>query len=191
MTWMLTATGRKVYPAALEPQDIQIEDLAAHLAKICRFTGACRIMWSVAEHSMLVADILAARYPRDHQLQLCGLLHDAPEAYLQDLATPVKAQLDVYAAMERAAWWAVAERFGLPMQQPNEVKHADLIALATERRDLMPAHKEPWSVLEGIAPLPERIGQREQSWRVAEAQFLQCFKKLIYLREQKGAKATV
>ena len=180
MTWMLTASGRKVSPAAIEPQDVCIEDIAAHLAKICRFTGACRIHWSVAEHSLLVADIVAARHPGERLLELCGLMHDAPEAYLQDLATPVKAQLEHYAAMERAAWWAVAERFGLPLQLPNEIKHADLIALATERRDLMPAHEEPWSVLEGIAPAPGRVGERERPWRWVEAEFRQRFMRLTH-----------
>lgn len=169
---MLTATGLAVVPTALEPQDIRPQDIALHLAKICRFTGACRIHWSVAEHSMLVADILTAKYPHNHTLQLCGLLHDAPEAYLQDLATPVKAQLEVYHALERAAWWAVAEHFGLPLQMPPEVKHADLVALATERRDLMPEHSEPWSVLEGIEPLPREIGQVENHWRLSAAKFM-------------------
>ena len=189
MTWMLTASGRKVEPAALEPADIQIEDLAAHLAKICRFTGACRIMWSVAEHSLLVADILAERHPHDHDLQLCGLLHDAPEAYLQDLATPVKAQLDRYNAMERAAWWAVAERFGLPLTMPAAVKHADLVALATERRDLMPDHPEPWSVLEGITPHIGVIGKAETHWAAAESDFLDRFHTLIAARAQVGARS--
>jgi uncharacterized protein len=172
MTWMITATGRKVHPAALEPQDICAQDIAQHLAKICRFTGASRIHWSVAEHSMLVADILTAKHPHDYQLQLCGLLHDAPEAYLQDLATPVKSELLAYHALERAAWWAVTEHFGLPLQMPAEVKHADLVALATEKRDLMPAHPEPWSVLDGIAPVAYEIGAVESHWRLTAARFM-------------------
>jgi 5'-deoxynucleotidase YfbR-like HD superfamily hydrolase len=190
MTWMLTAGGRKITVDAIEPQDIAIEDLAAHLAKICRFTGACRILWSVAEHSLLVADILAERYPGDHELQLCGLLHDAPEAYLQDLATPVKAGLDRYNAMERAAWWAVAERFGLPLSQPPAVKMADLIALATERRDLMPPHAESWSVLDGIAPMVTRyLGKHERHWRESQQLFLNRFHELNGARAQAAARS--
>ena len=150
MTWMLTYTGRKVYPAELEPQDVDIRDIAHHLSMLCRFTGACRTFYSVAEHSLLVCRLLAEVSPDDDRLQLCGLLHDAPEAYLSDLATPLKRQLPLYGAMERAAWWAIAERFDLPMALPPAVKHADLVALAIERRDLMPPYPEQWSVLEGI-----------------------------------------
>jgi len=180
MTWMLTAGGRKITVDAIEPQDIAIEDLAAHLAKICRFTGACRIQWSVAEHSLLVSEILADEYPLDHDLQLCGLLHDAPEAYLQDLATPVKAHVAAtYKPLERAAWYAVAERFGLPLSMPREVEHADLVALATERRDLMPAHAEQWSVLEGIKPIDDRVGRHERHWSVVQDAFLNRFHQLI------------
>lgn len=175
MSWMLTASGRRVEPAALEPQDILIEDVAAHLAKICRFTGACRIFYSVAEHSVFVADLLADRAPTDHLLQLCGLLHDAPEYLLNDLSTPIKAGLGHYNAMERAAWWAVAERFGLPLTLPWQVKHADLVALATERRDLIHAHPDKWSVLEGIKPCERKLGTVEQHWKVSEQLFLERF----------------
>jgi len=37
------------------------------------------------------------------------------------------------------------------------VKHADLVLLATERRDLMPPNNDTWSLLEGIEPLREVI----------------------------------
>ena len=179
MTWMLTATGRKIDIANVMPQDIDILDIAAHLAKIPRFTGACRQAWSVAEHCCLVADILADRYPDDIDLQLCGLLHDAPEYILQDLSTPVKDLVGgLYRPLERSLWWAVAERFGLPMRLPDAVRHADLVALATEKRDLMPPHPEPWSVLEGIEPHPRTTIDVELGWRAAQRLFLEQFHEL-------------
>ena len=188
MSWMLTASGRKVVVDAIEPGDVAIEDIAAHLAKICRFTGACRILWSVAEHSVLVADIVAQRHPHDIDMQLCGLLHDAPEAYLQDLATPVKNLISDYKALELAAWYAIAERWGLPLSLPMAVKMADIVALATERRDIMPAHPEAWSILEGIRPQALRIGATERHWKEAERLFLDRFHQLIGLRMQGGAR---
>jgi hypothetical protein len=147
---MLTASGRKVHPAAIRAADIAIEDIAHHLAMLCRFTGACRRFYSVAEHSLLVADILAAEAPHDARLQLCGLLHDAPEYLLGDFATPLKDQLPAYRVIERGAWSAVAQAFGLPDPQPAAVKHADLVALALERRELMPAHPDEWPCFQGL-----------------------------------------
>ena len=47
--------------------------------------------------------------------------------------------------------------FGLPPTMSPEVKRADLVLLATERRDLMPADTTPWPILEGIQPLHGRI----------------------------------
>lgn len=58
----------------------------------------------------------------------------------------------VYDAAEDRAWHAICQRFDLDPILPDSVKHADLVALATEKRDLMPAHPEPWLCLVGIQP---------------------------------------
>lgn len=47
--------------------------------------------------------------------------------------------------------------FGLHPTIPPAVKAADLVLLATERRDLMPQTGEPWAVLDGVEPLDGRI----------------------------------
>jgi hypothetical protein len=67
--------------------------------------------------------------------------------------------LDTYHEIEQRIWLAIAERFHLAPELPECVKHADMIALATEKRDLLPEHPAPWECLEGYAPLPERILQ--------------------------------
>lgn len=67
--------------------------------------------------------------------------------------------LDTYHQIEEAIWFAIAERFHLAPELPECVKRADMIALATEKRDLLPEHPAPWECLEGYAPLPERIGK--------------------------------
>lgn len=188
MTWMITASGRKLEIAAIGAEDIEISDVSAHLAKLCRFTGACRIFWPVSEHSLLVERILAARCPGDIVLRLCGLLHDGTEYALQDLATPVKDHVGLlYRPLERAVWWAFSERFGLPREMPPEVKHADLVALATEKRDLMPFHAEPWSVLDGIEPWHERVGIPELHWRESQRRFLEKYQELQSLRGKRAA----
>jgi hypothetical protein len=59
-----------------------------HLARINRFNGATSRPVSVLEHSLAVASILP-----DH-LRLAGLLHDAHEALIGDIAVPVQEMLE-------------------------------------------------------------------------------------------------
>lgn len=67
--------------------------------------------------------------------------------------------LDTYHEIEQRIWLAIAERFDLAPELPECVKHADMIVLATEKRDLLPDHPAAWECLQGYAPLPERIGK--------------------------------
>jgi hypothetical protein len=143
---LLTSGGRMADVAGLTHDDLDPEVIAHALANLCRFTGHCRTFYSVAQHSVLVASLL----PRE--LKFAGLMHDATEAFVGDLATPIKVLLPFYIALEKVVWCAIAKRYHLPMALPPAVKRADLIALATEKRDLMPAHSERWLVLDGIEP---------------------------------------
>lgn len=69
--------------------------------------------------------------------------------------------LDTYHEIEQRIWLAIAERFHLAPELPECVKRADMIALATEKRDLLPEHPAPWECLEGYAPLSERVVQMQ------------------------------
>lgn len=113
-------------------EQIHVEDIAHHLSMLCRFTGACRRFYSVAEHSLL----LSTQVPLD--LALCGLLHDATEAYCNDLSKPLKRMLPDYNAVEDRIWQAVALRYGLPVVMPAFVKLADMAMLKFEIQHLMP-----------------------------------------------------
>lgn len=174
-----TASGRVVNPAQLRAEDIHLPDICEHLAKEARFNGATPgVFYSVAQHSLLVGEIIRRTWREDDGYTrelcvLCGLLHDAPEAYLRDLATPVKAQAGAaYADMEHRAWLAIAEQFGLPNNLPSIVKRADLIALATEKRDLMPqATGTDWACLEGVKPWIGSVN-RYTDWKVVSDWFL-------------------
>ena len=94
--WITTATGRD-FPLAGLPTLMQgaqpcIEDIAHALAQINRFTGHAARPYSVAEHSLLVCDIVRAKGLNAHA-QLLALLHDAHEAYCGDVASPTKSLL--------------------------------------------------------------------------------------------------
>ncbi len=171
--WMLTASGRQLFPTSAWAADIFIEDIAAHLSKLCRFCGACNEFYSVAQHSVIVS----RNVPAGHALT--ALLHDAPEALgINDVAQPVKQDLHDYQRIESSLWLVVAERFGLPNVIPSCVKAADRHALMTERRDLMPKPRGNWSwgVFEDYAPFPEVIVPL--CWRDAEIEFLVRFQEL-------------
>lgn len=69
------------------------------------------------------------------------------------------ALVDVYKQIEDRVWFAICEYFALDPDLPASVKRADMIALATEKRDLLPPHPEPWDCLEGLAPMPFHIAR--------------------------------
>jgi len=122
--------------------DIRIEDIAHSLSMQCRFTGHCRRFYSVAEHSVAVADHLLKEYS-DRKLALAGLLHDASEAYLSDIASPLKYQLDIYDQIETSLQAHLENRFRVDLKDPR-IKKADIVMLSQEARQLLPSKGDTW-----------------------------------------------
>lgn len=159
-----TFMGHRFYP--LEPciDDVDIEDIAHGLAYQCRFNGQTSSFYSVAQHSLLVASIVPPA------LRLSALLHDAAEAYLGDIVKPLKMLVPQFSVIEKQVAAIISERFDAHDLEDPRIKAADLILLATEKRDLMPRSVEAWSSITGISPLVEPIVA--QVPEVAKAQFL-------------------
>lgn len=128
---ILTATGQYFYFNKPEEHQYDIEEIAHALSHTCRYTGHCKRFYSVAQHSVLVAMVL----PPEFRFQ--GLMHDASEAYLGDVASPLKGLLPEYKALEHRVEQAISDHFGLPFPLHPAVKNADLRMLMTEKRDIM------------------------------------------------------
>lgn len=156
MSWILTSNGKAFDLFTPQAKMISSVDIAHALAHTCRFNGHCHQFYSVAQHCLIVSEIV----PPEHKL--VALLHDATEAYVGDMVRPLKQLMfeqghTLYAEVEHRVWLAICEHFHLEPELPESVKEADMIALATERRDLMPDHPAAWDCLRGITPLNRSI----------------------------------
>ena len=124
------------------------------LSRLCRFGGQCQEFYSVAQHSVWVYRRIRDWY-REPEIWLQALLHDASEAYIIDVPSPLKQLLPEYRAIEDKFEAAIFEKFDLANKR-QVIKRADLEALATEARDLMTGTAD-WSLIQGIRPSPDRI----------------------------------
>jgi hypothetical protein len=168
--WFQTHTGIEFYPNDPRPEEVVIEDIAHALARICRFGGHTRGFYSVAQHSVIVSQIVP------ESLALAALLHDATEAYIGDMVRPLKYSIPQYLVIEDRLWDVIAARFNLPRILPAEIKHADNIALVTERRDLL-EHQRTWGEWsKAYTPLETVI--KPHGPHVAEMMFLCRFNEL-------------
>jgi uncharacterized protein len=132
---IVTYSGLIIEPLNPDPELINIEDIAHALSNMCRFTGHVRQFYSVAQHSVYAGQVVS------EENRMWALLHDASEAYLADIARPVKHAFglgEVYREAEEKLMEAVAEKFGLSLPMPKEVHWADDMLLRSEQRDLMP-----------------------------------------------------
>ncbi len=129
---IITYTGTRFWPLDARTNEIFILDIAHALSNMCRFNGHVREFYSVAQHSVLVSQLLP------QELKLAGLLHDATEAYLPDLSRPVKYQLEEFRKAEDRLHLVIASRFDIPFPLPKEVKAADNAVLLSEMNSLMP-----------------------------------------------------
>lgn len=173
--WVSLYSGNRFYP--FNPIDmrlvskIDLDDIAHSLSNICRFNGHCREFYSVAQHSVYVASLV-----RDDRLRFAALLHDAEETYTGDIVTPFKRMFLALTGITNRLEAQIHDHFGIKLSEADkeEIRRADMVALATEKRDLMPRQQhESWSYLRNFEPdgaIIEPLPPKE-----AKALFLKAF----------------
>jgi hypothetical protein len=177
--WMETWTGGTIHPLNPSPEDICLEDVAHHLAIIPRYNGATRRPYSVAEHSVILADWATA----DGQAPavcLNYLLHDAAEAYLQDIIKPVKISFPLIKDIEDRLLRMIHSVLKVPYfygAARELIKLADARVVLDERAELMPNHRPEvrWHV-ERLEPLGVEV--RGLEWDSARIEFLRRYEEL-------------
>lgn len=152
--WLVTYSGKEFDLCNPSPEMVDAGDIAMALTRLNRFTGHTRSPYSVAQHTRLLWDFAPP------ELKPWVLLHDCAEAYVGDVAAPLKRLLGSrYAEIESRVHHAVLTHFGMdPADEPREaVRELDLQALMTERRFLVPDSPSPW----GITQRPFNVTQEE------------------------------
>lgn len=146
---------------------IDIRDIAHGLANLCRFNGQTSKFYSVAQHCVLMAGFGAA-----DPFEM--LMHDAHEAYVGDMPSPLKQLIPDYKEIEKRVEAAVRRRFGLPPVMSPAVKEADLRMLLTEQQALMTPPFHHWAARSIATPYD---GFKVVPWTPedAERRFLMLF----------------
>ena len=196
MTWMLTSTGQAVDLRFIGAIDISMLDIAHHLSQINRYTGAAKRPYSVAEHSLLVCEILEREGgERDPSVLLAALMHDAHEAYTSDLSSPMKQVVgEAWRREEARVEYAVQERFGLvsvAAKHRHLVHWADMTALSTERAALMPNTGPTWPVIRSHPPITwwDFDARAKFTWLDWRSAFMDRWGELHYARTLAGGGA--
>jgi hypothetical protein len=172
--WMQVFSGRQFWPLDPRPEEIEIEDIAHALSMQCRYAGHTKKFYSVAEHSLLISQVVSQDFA------LWGLLHDASEAYLTDIIRPIKPFMSEYKVWEKELMRCIAIRFGLEQYgsdypEPLAVKRMDARILWNEQKALMGVCEANWSLWG--EPIPN-ITIKAYSPATAKRKFLERFNEL-------------
>jgi hypothetical protein len=168
---LVTWTGKHFHPWNAKPEEVCIEDIAHALSMQCRFNGHVDRFYSVAEHSVIMSRLVP------EGMELAALLHDAAEAYIGDMAHPLKVsgQLDAFNAVEELVLRTICAKFDVEYGQTQceELRVLDRRLCATEAKTFFPEspgwtgnYKPAEIVPEGLTP------------KAAEKAFLARFKEL-------------
>jgi hypothetical protein len=139
--WIQVYPGRKFWPLDPRQEDLSLDSIAHALSLMCRYAGHITKFYSVAQHCLLVSQLCD---PKD---ALWGLVHDASEAYLVDIPSPIKhdPRFAFYGQAEKKLMGVICDWLGLPYEMPASVKKADAWALGIEADNFLPTIVDNWT----------------------------------------------
>lgn len=150
-------TGRRLDVVDPQTDQIHIVDIARGLSREGRFANQTDDFYSVAQHSLLVEEILGRLPHASRMLRLCGLMHDAHEFVTRDIPTPVAQALNRLApgaldAVKGRIQLAIDTRWGLHLDADDKraLALADRKALLVEKQDLRIDPLVQWPDLVGL-----------------------------------------
>lgn len=133
---LYTFTGVKVDVIDPKSNQLKMADIIHHLSNQCRWTGACKHFYSIAQHTVLGTRALMRK--GDYHAARIFFLHDNSEAYMTDISRTVKDLLDNYREIENKIQDVIYEKFlsesehtGLPHKK-DLVKYIDMQMLIKE-----------------------------------------------------------
>jgi len=124
-------SGKKFRYSQPRAEDVDIEDVAHNLAHMCRFTGATKQFYSVAEHCVV------ASWMAPQGLEFDCLMHDAQESLVGDVNSILKRLLPDYRRIEMSVTEVLADKFGYSHPMHPDVKEVDMRMLVTEMKQLL------------------------------------------------------
>lgn len=141
-------------PLDPDPGKIVFSDIAHGLSMKCRYSGQCNRFYSVAEHSVLAFRLARVDDDMTPELALQVLLHDAAEAYLADIAAPVKRDpaMKFFCEAEDRLLSVILTKFGLPPVLHPRVKKYDSAAFNLEWPEVFAGDYSPRSWVEFLHP---------------------------------------
>lgn len=167
-TYIRTFSGKQFWPLNPRPNEVCLIDIAHALANICRWTGHTRQFYSVAEHCVLMSHWLESmgEDPRP------ALLHDASEAYLSDIARPVKHLIPHYKQYENNLLFSIFTHFNIPYPLPDIVRLLDGVFLLYEGEHLITKYQDdPYAHVEAYSTFLKQM--KESS--VILVHFIECW----------------
>jgi hypothetical protein len=161
--------------------EFDIEAIAHALSMACRFGGQCSEFYSVAQHSIVVAKIMG-------DMTNCnpfeGIIHDASEAIMLDMPTPIKYMMPDYHALEKDLCARVRVSFGLPPEKSAQCERADKLAMFMEAYGLISSKGATFDDVLGARSQALRLRSKyaiwlkPMDWRTAKNWFLETYREL-------------